>query len=107
MKIAKIWIDDIRKPPSDDWWVSRSVVAAKAMIRTLEEKGYTIKVISIDHDAGDYAGLGGDYINVLNWLEENNKSFPIHIHTMNPVGRQNMEAIIRKNNWVEVHHLWS
>lgn len=107
MKAVKIWIDDVREPPSDDWWVSRSVFAAKAMIRTLEEKGYIIEVISIDHDAGDYACLGGDYIKILDWLEENNKNFPIHIHTMNPVGRQNMEAIIRRNNWVEVRHLWN
>lgn len=107
MKSAKIWIDDIREPPSDGWWICRSVIAAKTTIRTLEEKDYIIEVISIDHDAGDYACLGGDYIKVLDWLEENNKSFPIHIHTMNPVGRQNMEAIIRKNNWVEVRHLWN
>ena len=107
MKSAKICIDDIREPPSDGRWICRSVIAAKTSIRTLEEKDYIIEVISIDHDAGDYACLGGDYIKVLDWLEENNKSFPIHIHTMNPVGRQNMEAIIRKNNWVEVRHLWN
>ena len=107
MKVAKIWIDDIREPPSDSWWICRSVIAAKTTIKTLEEKNYIIEVISIDHDAGDYACLGGYYIKVLDWLEENNKSFPIHIHTMNPVGRQNMEAIIRKNNWVEVRHLWN
>jgi hypothetical protein len=107
MKAVKIWIDDVREPPSDDWLMCRSVVAAKTMIKILEENNFIIEVISIDHDAGDYERFGGDYIKVLDWLEENNKSFPIHIHTMNPVGRQNMEAIIRRNNWVEVRHLWN
>lgn len=107
MKAVKIWIDDIREPPSNDWLVCRSVIATKTMIKILEENNFIIEVISIDHDAGDYARFGGDYIKVLDWLEENNKSFPIHIHTMNPVGRQNMEAIIRKNNWMEVRHLWN
>lgn len=107
MKAVKIWIDDIREPPSNDWLVCRSVIAAQTMIKILEENNFIIEVISIDHDAGDYTRFGGDYIKVLDWLEENNKSFPIHIHTMNPVGRQNMEAIIRKNNWVEVRHLWN
>ena len=46
MKSAKIWIDDIREPPSDGWWICRSVIAAKTTIRTLEEKDYIIEVIS-------------------------------------------------------------
>lgn len=107
MKAVKIWVDDIRLPPDDSWVHSKSVNLTKARIQTYEKKGMKIEIISLDHDAGDYACLGGDYIKILDWLEENNKSFPIHIHTMNPVGRQNMEAIIRKNNWVEVRHLWN
>ena len=107
MKSAKIWIDDIREPPSDGWWICRSVIAAKGTISILQLKEYVIEVISIDHDAGDYEPLGGDYIKVLDWLEETGRNIPIHIHTMNPVGRQNMEAIVRKNNWTEVRHLWN
>lgn len=107
MKSVKIWVDDIREPPSDGWLVCRSVITAKETISALQLKEYIIEVISIDHDAGDYEPLGGDYIKVLDWLEETGKDIPIHIHTMNPVGRQNMKAIIKKNNWTEVHHLWN
>lgn len=107
MKSVKIWVDDIREPPSDGWWVCRSVITAKETISALQLKGYIIEVVSIDHDAGDYEPLGGDYIKVLDWLEETGKNIPIHIHTMNPVGRQNMKAIIKKNDWTEVHHLWN
>ena len=45
---------------------------------------------------------GGDYIKLLDWLERTGRNYPIHIHSMNVVGVQNMRAIIRKNNWKEV-----
>lgn len=62
----------------------------------------TIELIDIDHDAGDYASDGGDYIKLLDWLEETGRNYPIRIHSMNPVGRENMRAIIRRNGWTEV-----
>lgn len=107
MKTIKIWVDDIRLPPDDSWVHSKSVNLTKARIQTYEKKGMEIEIISLDHDAGDYACLGGDYIKVLDWLEETGRNIPIHIHTMNPVSRQNMEAIIKRNNWTEVRHLWN
>ena len=65
--------------------------------------------ISLDHDSGIYNQFGGDYINILKWLEEQehkaNKKiviFPIHIHSMNSVGVQNMRNIIQHNNWEEI-----
>lgn len=61
-----------------------------------------IELIDIDHDAGDYACHGGDYIKLLDWLEETGRSYPIRIHSMNPVGVANMRAIIKRNNWKEV-----
>ena len=112
MKSAKIWIDDIREPPSDGWWICRSVIAAKTTIRTLEEKDYIIEVISIDHDAGDYAKEGGDYIEILKELERLSHKRVYHnaicditfrLHSMNPVGVQNMRAIIQRNAWKEIY----
>ena len=61
-----------------------------------------IELIDIDHDAGDYAQYGGDYIKLLDWLEENGRNYPIRIHSMNVVGRENMRAIIRRTGWTEV-----
>ena len=55
--------------------------------------------MSLDHDAGDYAAQGGDYIKILDWMEENSYVCPIHIHTANVVGRQNMIRICEHNNW--------
>jgi hypothetical protein len=45
---------------------------------------------------------GGDYIKLLDWLEETGRNYSIRIHSQNVVGRQNMEAICRKNGWKEV-----
>jgi hypothetical protein len=61
-----------------------------------------IELIDIDHDAGDYAQYGGDYIRLLDWLEETGRRYPIRIHSMNPVGVANMRAIIQRNGWKEV-----
>ena len=61
-----------------------------------------IEIIDIDHDAGIYTSQGGDYIKLLDWLEETGRNYPIRIHSMNPVGVENMRAIIRRNGWKEV-----
>ncbi len=61
-----------------------------------------IEIMDIDHDAGDYAFDGGDFIKILDWMEFTNRNYPIRIHSMNPVGVQNMRAIIRRNGWTEV-----
>lgn len=61
-----------------------------------------ISLIDIDHDAGIYYSDGGDYIRILDWLEEHGYSYPIRIHSMNPVGVQNMRSIIQHNGWMEV-----
>jgi len=71
---------------------------------------FDIELIDLDHDAGDYAKDGGDYINLLSWLEarqevsilDNLSHVKFHLHTMNPVGRDNMRRIIQKNGWTEV-----
>lgn len=62
-------------------------------------------LIDLDHDAGNYVSEGGDYIKLLNWLEAKNivdTGYSFHIYSMNVVGRMNMEAICRRNNWIIV-----
>lgn len=101
----KLWIDDIRPAPESclyGWAYCTSVNKAKAMIKVAEKFGQKIDLIDIDHDAGDYANDGGDYIKLLDWLEETGRNYPIRIHSMNPVGRENMRRIIERNGWTEV-----
>ena len=104
-----LWIDDLRNPPNrpdEQYLIARSVNEAKALLEMAEMPAWTqpIDYISIDHDAGIYAAAGGDYINVLNFLEyrqhvHGGKVYPIEIHSMNAVGCANMKAICEKNNW--------
>ena len=98
----KLWIDDVRPAPEKYNW-AKTVNEAKYHIewwevhcKQYDEEGL---IIDIDHDAGDYACDGGDYIKLLDWLEETGRSYPIRIHSMNVVGRMNMEAICRRNGW--------
>ena len=98
----KLWVDDVRPAPEGYSWV-KTVKDAKALIHTAMVNREHIEIMSIDHDAGDYACYGGDYIEILNWLEEYMICyFPIHIHSMNPVGVENMRRIIQRNGWKEV-----
>lgn len=73
------------------------------MIDCLKSLGYDEGVdILFSMDAIWYTSQGGDYIKILDWLEEVevvNQNFSFHLYTMNPVGRENMERIIRKNGW--------
>ena len=112
----KIWVDDVRDIPSDNYVYTRSVNRAKQLIEYYEDvlqsaretndteviNIYTIELIDIDHDAGEYANDGGDYIKLLDWLEETGRNYPIRIHSMNSVGVQNMRRIIKRNGWTEV-----
>ena len=97
----KLWIDDVRPAPEGYEWVS-SVNMAIAAIELWEDLPEGIELLDIDHDAGDFACDGGDYIEVLNWLERTGRNYPIRIHSMNPAGRENMRRIIQKNGWREV-----
>lgn len=100
--MIKIWIDDIRTPPSEEWVWLKSVNIAKRYIFNVSSYGVTDIMLSVDHDAGEFANDGGDYIKLLDWLEETGRNYPIHIHSMNPVGVENMRRIIQKNGWTEV-----
>ena len=107
----KLWIDDVRPAPNDYFWC-RSVNEAKWAIIKAEHSvcdplhNYhpwnIIELIDIDHDAGDYACDGGDYIKLLDWLEETGRNYPIRIHSGNVVGIVNMRRIIQHNGWKEI-----
>lgn len=104
----KLWIDDLRIPPNETWHWAKSVHEAKTHFIQLGGLNKKPGIVSLDHDAGEYAFMGGDYIEFLKWLEEkkylNEIDFghiTFHLHTMNVIGRQNMETIIKHNGWKE------
>lgn len=95
----KLWIDNRRSAP-EGYLEIKNVNGARGVIQYLEENYHPkyapchkIDLIDIAHD-----GLP-DYIKLLDWLEETGRNYPIRIHSMNVVGRENMLRICRKNNW--------
>ena len=86
----KLFLDDLRNPPDDNWIVVRNEEAFKQFIIQFGVPD----LISFDHD------LGGEEtgMNCAKWLVENNyiiKDFIVH--SANPVGRANIEGLL--NNW--------
>jgi hypothetical protein len=103
----KLWVDDVRPAPEGYIWV-KSVNEAKELLTSyLEFPSHLISkvLIDLDHDAGDFAKDGGDYIKLLDWLEQlktQTRYIDFHIHSQNPVGVENMRRIIKRNGWKEV-----
>ena len=113
-----IWVDAEREMPKVftcypiTTYHSTTVANTNAIISIcckLDEDIY----ILLDYDAGKCATDGGDYIQILNFLEfkshedtswkdyiKNKVTF--HLHTADPVGRENMRRIIQKNSWREI-----
>ena len=103
----KLWIDDVRPAPKGYCWI-KSVSTAIEYIEKMQlpcniRVWGELEIIDLDHDAGEYSQYGGDYIKILDYMEENNiNNIPIRIHSANPVGVANMRRIIERNSWEEV-----
>ena len=98
----KIWVDDVRPAPEGYYWAD-TVNKVKNCIVYQEEHNIPIEILDLDHDLGyERQADGGDVIKLLDWLEETGRSYPIRIHSMNPVGVENMRRIIQHNGWKEI-----
>lgn len=93
--MTKLYIDDIRTP-SDDWIIARS---SKDAIAWISRKGMP-DFISFDHDLG-----GSDTaMAVVHWIIETTLNghliipgnFDFHVHSMNPVGAENIRKTMKK-----------
>ena len=91
----KIWLDDIRPAP-EGYYHCHSVGEAKRNILKCEENGRMIDVIDCDHDLGVFVKDGGDGICLLDWLAERKRFYKITLHSMNPVGRANMDRLLKR-----------
>lgn len=112
-----LWLDDVRDPekcykcgsrPNERiiWCHSVNEAIAAYVLWNNDKEYFNIAEINLDHDAGDYAKDGGDYIRFLDWMEKYHQddipNIEWKIHSMNPVGIQNMKIILQKNG----AHIW-
>jgi len=92
----KLWIDDIRVPPDDEWvWVKNYDDAR----RYITINWYEITDISLDHDLGENSKTGYDIlVYIEGYLATGGRTCPwitFNVHSANPVGCKNMEAAIQ------------
>ena len=87
-----IWVDDIRECPEDYDYCFKSTNDTIKLLKDLHKYDLecTIDVLDLDHDAGDYAKYGGDYIKIIDWMVSVGFTCPVRVHSGNPVGRANM-----------------
>lgn len=107
----KIYVDDIRKTP-EGYIRTYSVKETIILIKTAMAYDDKIEEISLDFDAGEYSLYDGDYIKILEWLEElkyvegKEPCKLFYLHTGNPVGRERMRQIIKHCGWEEKEVEW-
>lgn len=89
----KVWLDDIREPPSNEWHWAKNIDDAWLSI----EYG-DVTEISLDHDLGDGEASGYDLIAQIEYMiGTEHWDYPIpqfFIHSANPVGRRAIQAAI-------------
>jgi hypothetical protein len=100
----KIYLDDVRDPPDGTWTVARTATEARALFLA-----GPVEMCSLDHDLGTCSlctvcakgctctchETGYDFVK---WLAEKDlwSKFKPVVHSANPVGKTNMQAIINR-----------
>lgn len=92
---VKVYLDDVRKAPSEDWIVVRNVEEAIRLLKTNK-----VSELSVDHDLGDETPFTG--YDLLEWLErevaegKSNIRVPdkIKIHSANVPARIRMKQAV-------------
>lgn len=84
----KIFLDDLRNAPDDTWTTCRTAEDAIRLLATGK-----VSHISFDHDLGEESVRNGN--DVAKWIERAVDEQWIlvpkwQVHSMNPVGRQNI-----------------
>ena len=97
----RIWVDDIRIIPDEYTNWCKSVRECIDTIEYARRNNRVVSIIDLDHDSGEYYDDGGDYIRILDYIEQYypDNDIVFRIHTQNPVGRDNMLSIILNNGW--------
>jgi len=86
----KLWLDDVRKPPGEDWTWARSVDDAIALF-----EGEGAVEASLDYDLGDGNRTGLD---LLRWLAEGDRwpAKRLAVHSTHRLGVPSMCSFIAR-----------
>lgn len=90
----KLFIDDLRMPPTEDWVIARSSQEAWDIVQILGAPD----IISYDHDLGEEdTSMLFIHRLILHKLENPDFNFPVNytIHSANPVGVKNIDGLLR------------
>jgi hypothetical protein len=101
VRIMRLWIDDVRPAP-DGYKIAKGDICAIICIIGREVDGCPYELLDIDNNKGEHAPLTGVYRNLLAWLEETDRNYPIRIHGTDPAEVASIRAIIEKNGWKEI-----
>lgn len=101
----KIFLDDLRDPPDQDWVVIRSYANAVSYMSTHGIPEF----ISFDHDLG----LEETGYDLAKWMVEMDLTkkilipinFSYSIHSANPIGRKNIDCLL--DNYLSYRHRMS
>ena len=99
----KIWLDDLMddresnrvKPPG--YYGAHSVNEAIELVKFAQARGEEIELIDLDHDLGDYKKDGGDAIEFLDYLVQQQIFPKVKFHTSNMTGRNNMVVLVNRH----------
>ena len=88
----KLWVDDVRRPPGDDWTWVLHVEDALEILATGE-----VTELALDNDLHPFERDGTE---IVDWMVENGV-WPdtIHVHTANNFASTYMCRIIERNGF--------
>jgi len=98
---VKIWIDDMRTAPDGFLWC-KTYESAIEMLDYFSSCNYDIKVVDFDHDLGEEKS-GYDVAKYIVEYQLPIGSF--RVHSMNPVGRRNIEQLLTHYGYKERNFL--
>lgn len=100
----KLWHDDVRPPPSDEWSWARTNEEARMLLYGAKAYDQEITACSLDHDLGANPEDGicakgaaeETGLKLVEWMIENDLVPPkVTIHSWNPAGARNMAQALR------------
>lgn len=100
MENVSIWLDDVRECPTGFLWFRSVGGFVNWCLHCHGGMDFSdVEAIDADHDAVECAAFGGDCVRAFDWLEANGaENVTARVHSMNPVGRENVERVVRRNS---------